>query len=106
MLGWPRAPAMWSLPSSESLGPGLCQLSALKTGEHATKPSFKGSPRPPPKPSLGLAHPFTYPPPSRHTPTASAKAPNRVRARDAKRGGGPTRGREEALRRRGEEGGK
>lgn len=67
MPGWPRAPAMWSLPSSESLGPGLCQLSALKTGEHATKPSFKGSPQPPPKPSLAWPTPsLTRPPTDTH----------------------------------------
>ena len=63
----------WGLGSATA--PETCQLSALKTGERATKPSFKGSPQPPPKPNLGLAHPFTYPPPNRHTPTASAKAP-------------------------------
>ena len=53
MLGWPLVvlPCLqkaWGLGSAAA--PETCQFSALKTGECAAEPSFKGSLRPPPKP--------------------------------------------------------
>lgn len=76
----PRAPATFRKP-----GAWLCNSPrdlpalALKTGESVQpSPASKASPgllrSILPTRTLGLAHPSTYPPPHRHTPTASAKA--------------------------------
>lgn len=53
----------WGLGSATA--PETCQLSALKTGECATKPSFKGSRQPPPEPP---PHPQPRPGPPLHLP--------------------------------------
>lgn len=76
VLGWPSAPPTWSLRLQKAwrLGSATARdqpALALKTGECATKPSFKGFPRPPqeppPTPNLSLAHLSTYPPKQTHT---------------------------------------
>lgn len=75
MLGWPHVVPVcrqkaWGLGSASA--PETYQLSALKTKETATKPSFKGSPRPPPEPrptpNLGRpTPPLARPPTKAHT---------------------------------------